>query len=184
MSENKAKLIVVTGPSGAGLREVVGAVLDRRTDIGEVTPITSRRMKDGEENGVGYYFYELEEWTALKEAGDLLESTELAGNDYGTSRRLVNEQLEQGKHVILSQDADRACQLKANMPEAVWVWLAPADREVLKARFAAVSHSAFEAEVRLSEADKQHAAAAACDRCIDSGDLTAAAEALNALLDE
>ena len=118
MSENKAKLIVVTGPSGAGLREVVGAVLDRRTDIGEVTPITSRRMKDGEENGVGYYFYELEEWTALKEAGDLLESTELAGNDYGTSRRLVNEQLEQGKQDRKSTRLNSSHPTTSRMPSS------------------------------------------------------------------
>ncbi len=184
MSEKKAKLVVVTGPSGAGLREVVGAVLDRRGDIGSVTPVTSRRRKDGEENGVGYYFYELEDWNAMKEAGELLETTELAGNDYGTSRSLVLEQLGKGKHVILSLDAARAAQLKAAMPEAVCVYLAPTDRDVLRARLEAVSRSAFEAEVRLSEAEKQREASAFCDRVIDSGDLAAAAAALDALLDE
>ena len=184
MSENKAKLVVVTGPSGAGLREIVGAVLESRTDIGEVIPLTARRMKEGEVNGVGYFFYELEDWNAMKASGELLETTELAGNDYGTSRSQIREQLEKGKHVILSLDAQRAAQLKANMPEALCVWLAPADREVLRSRFEKISRSPFEVEVRLSEAEKQREAAAFCDRVIDSGDPAAAEAALNALLDE
>ena len=184
MSENKAKLVVVTGPSGAGLREIVGAVLEGRTDVGAVIPLTSRRKKEGEVDGVGYYFYELEEWTAMKEAGELLETTELAGNDYGTSRSQILAQLAQGKHVILGLDAQRAAQLKANMPAAVCVYLAPADPDLLRERFAAISRSPFELAVRLSEAEKQRAAASFCDREIDSGDPAAAAAALNALLDE
>ena len=184
MNGNKAKLLVVTGPSGAGLREIVGAVLESRTDIGEVVPLTARRMKEGEVNGVGYFFYELEDWNAMKESGELLETTELAGNDYGTSRSQILTQLGRGKHVILSLDAQRAAQLRANMPKALCVYLAPASREVLRARFKAISRSPFELEVRLSEADKQRRAAAFCDRTVDSDDPAAAAAALNALLDE
>ena len=184
MNGNKAKLLVVTGPSGAGLREIVGAVLESRTDIGEVVPLTARRMKEGEVNGVGYFFYELEDWNAMKESGELLETTELAGNDYGTSRSQILAQLGRGKHVILSLDAQRAAQLKANFPKALCVYLAPASREVLRARFEAISRSPFELEVRLSEAEKQRRAAAFCDRTVDSDDPAVAAAALNALLDE
>ena len=80
------RLFVICGPSGAGLREIVGAVLDGRNDIGSVVPVTARKMKAGEQNGVGFWFYDLEGWNAMKESGELLEATEFAGNDYGTSR--------------------------------------------------------------------------------------------------
>ena len=54
-----AKLFVISGPSGAGLREIVGAVLDARHDIGSATPVTARKMKAGERDGVGIHFYDL-----------------------------------------------------------------------------------------------------------------------------
>ena len=178
------KLIVLFGPSGAGIGEIAARIFAEREDVVPVVPVTARKMKAGERDGAGFFFFELEEWNAMKASGDLIETTELAGNDYGTSRSQIREQLEKGKHVILSLDAQRAAQLKANMPEAVCVWLAPADRGVLRSRFAAISRSPFELEVRLSEAEKQRAAAAFCDREIDSGDPAAAEAALNALLDE
>ena len=78
------KLFVVSGPSGVGLGEVIARVVAMRRDLGEVTPITARKMKKGEINGTGFWFYDLEGWNALKESGGILECTEFAGNDYGT----------------------------------------------------------------------------------------------------
>ena len=71
-----SKLYVLSGPSGAGLGEIVTALFARRKDLCAVTPITARKMKAGEVDGVGFYFYDLEGWNALKESGDLLEATE------------------------------------------------------------------------------------------------------------
>lgn len=183
MSAKNAKLFVVAGPSGIGLREIVGRVIESRDDIGSVLPVTARKMKPGERDGVGFYFYDLEGWTALKEAGDLLETTELAGNDYGTSRRLVQQQLEQGKNVVLSLELDRAAQIKASMPEAVCVYMAPASEAQLRARIEAISRSAVEVSVRLEQALQQRQAADFCDVVIDSGDAEAAVQAFNALID-
>ena len=57
-----AKVFVVSGPSGAGLKEILGKVLEQRQDIGYVIPVTARKMKAGEKDGVGFYFYALEGW--------------------------------------------------------------------------------------------------------------------------
>ena len=76
-------LFVVSGPSGAGIPDILAAIYARREDVCAVTPVTARKMKPGEQNGVGFWFYDLEGWQALQESGDLLESTVLAGNDYG-----------------------------------------------------------------------------------------------------
>ena len=77
------KLFVVSGPSGVGLGEVIARVVAMRRDLGEVTPITARKMKKGEINGTGFWFYDLEGWNALKESGGILECTEFAGNAAG-----------------------------------------------------------------------------------------------------
>ena len=101
------KCLVVCGPSGAGLGEIVKRVFALRSDVAAVTPVTARKPKAGEQDGVGFWFYDLEGWNALKESGDLLEATEFAGNDYGTSRRLVNAALEQGHNVLLNLPVER-----------------------------------------------------------------------------
>ena len=107
MDAAKTKLIVITGPFGAGLKDIVAEILDNRTDLTTVTPVTARKMKDGEQDGVNFFFYDLDGWNAMKESGDLLEATELAGNDYGTSRSFVEDALRGGKHVLLILDRYR-----------------------------------------------------------------------------
>lgn len=178
-----SKLFVISGPSGAGLREIVASVIDMRSDIGNVIPVTARKMKAGERDGVGFYFYDLEGWNALKESGDLLEATEFAGNDYGTSRRLVKEQLDAGKNVVLSLETARAAQLKANMPEAVCVYMEPSAPQLLRARFADKARSPFEVSVRMEQAEKERALSGFCDVRIATDDPVLAARDLNALID-
>ena len=176
------KLLVVCGPSGAGLGEIVARVFALRPDTAAVTPVTARKPKDGEKDGVGFWFYDLEGWNALKESGDLLEATEFAGNDYGTSRRRVEELLAAGKNVLLNLPADRAARLKANMPEAVCAYVAPSRDELLRARWEAAGKSALEISVRMEQAALQRQAASFCDTVIASDDPEAAALALCALL--
>ena len=178
-----SKLFVICGPSGAGLREIVGAVLEGRDDIGNVVPVTARKMKAGEQNGVGFWFYDLEGWNALKESGELLECTEFAGNDYGTSRKLVQEQLDAGKNVVLNLEAARAKQLKANMPEALCVYMAPSDDAILRARYEKTARSPFEVSARMDMAGKEKQAASVCDCTIFTDDADAAAKELGALID-
>ena len=178
-----AKLFVISGPTGAGLREIVGAVLDTRRDIGNVTPVTARKRKAGERDGVGFWFYDLDAWNAMKESGELLEATEFAGNDYGTSRRLVQEQLDAGKNVVLSLEIDRAAQVKQNMPEAVCVYMAPSTDAILRARYEKTARSPFEVTARMDRAAQEKAQAGFCDAIIPTDDEGEAAAALNALLD-
>lgn len=175
------KLYVVSGPSGAGIREIAAAVFARRDDLAAPVPVTARKMKPGEADGVGYFFYDLEGWNALKETGDLLEGIEFAGNDYGTSRRQVERVLAVGKNALLELGVERAAQLKANMPEAVCVYIEPS-ASVLEARYRAVSHSALECALRLETAARERALSDFCDARLNSDDLAAAADALDALI--
>ena len=176
------KLFVISGPSGTGIGEVLRAVFAQRPDVTAVTPVTARKMKPGEQDGVGYYFYDLDGWNALKESGDLLEATEFAGNDYGTSRALVEAALAQGRHVLLSLSVERAAQIKAHMPQAVCVYMEPS-LPALEERIRARSRSDLEVRVRLEEAQRQRALAAFCDARISTDDPGAAVQALCALMD-
>lgn len=178
-----AKLFVISGPSGAGLREIVGAVLDSRQDIGSVVPVTARKKKAGERDGVGFWFYDLDAWKAMRESGELLETTEFAGNDYGTSRRLVQEQLTAGKNVLLNLEIDRAAQVKASMPEAVCVYMAPSTEDELRARYEKTARSPFEVTARMDRAAKEKAQAGFCDAFIPTDDGGEAVKALSALID-
>lgn len=176
------KLLVLTGPSGAGTGELVTALFAAREDVAAVTPVTARKQKAGETNGVGFWFYDLEGWDALRASGDLLEETSFAGNDYGTSRRLVQEALAAGRHVLLHLDVDRAAQIKAHMPEAVCVYVAPSEA-VLRERYEALSRSPFELKIRLQEAQKQREASAFCDAFVCSDDPAQALAELEEVLE-
>ncbi len=176
------KLLVVCGPSGAGLGEIVTRVFALRPDTAAATPVTARKSKAGETDGVGFWFYDLEGWNALKESGELLETTEFAGNDYGTSRRLVEEQLAAGRNVLLNLSVERAAQVKRHMPEAVCVYVAPSP-DVLRERYRRIARSEFEVSVRMEEAARQRALAGFCDRFLNSDEIGAAAAAFEALLD-
>ena len=176
------KLVVLSGPSGAGLGDIAAAVFAARKDVVPVVPVTARKMKAGEQDGVGFYFFELEGWNAMKESGDLLETTEFAGNDYGTSRKLVEEQLAQGKSVLMERELDRAAQIKRNMPEALCVYVEPSEK-VLEERLRAVSRSELELGLRLQTAERLRAAAGFCDKRVCSDDIAAAAAEIESLLD-
>ena len=176
------KLLVITGPSGAGIGELVSALFEKRSDLAAVTPLTARKPKEGEKDGVGFYFYDLEGWSARKESGELLETTEFAGNDYGTSRRLVKEQLAAGRSVLLTLSVERAAQVKRNMPAAVCVYVEPS-AAVLRERYRRIARSEFEVSVRMETAERQRALAGFCDHFVNSDDIPTAVAAFDALLD-
>ena len=178
----QGRLFVISGPSGAGLKEIVGRVIDSRADIGRVVPVTARKMKAGEVNGEAFWFYELEQWEDMKARGDMLECTEFAGNDYGTSRRLVEEQLAAGRNVLLNLSVERAAQVKRSMPAAVCVYVEPSPA-VLRERYRRIARSEFEVSVRMETADRQRALAGFCDHVVNSDDIPAAVAAFNTLLD-
>ncbi len=165
------RLYVITGPSGAGTAEIVEKVLADTDSVVTVTPLTARKMKEGEVNGEGLIFYDLEEWNALKESGDLLECTEMMGNDYGTSRKLVLNEFDKGNNVIIQTEPDRAAQIKRNMPEAVCILVYPFDSGILKTRYTEKARSSFEVSVRTEVALKQiYSSKLFCDWEVDSGD--------------
>ncbi|WP_239254389.1 guanylate kinase [Listeria ilorinensis] len=134
MSE-RGLLIVLSGPSGVGKGTVRGAIFDDpETNFDYSISMTTRSPREGEKDGVDYYFRSREEFEDAIQAGQMLEYAEYVGNYYGTPLQYVEEKLAQGIDVFLEIEVQGALQVKERMPEGVFIFLTPPDLSELKNR--------------------------------------------------
>jgi guanylate kinase len=117
-----------------GKSTVVSALRVQRPDVWLSVSATTRRPRPGETQGVNYFFVDHEEFAGMVERGELLEYAEFAGNFYGTPRGPVLQRLEAGTPVLLEIELQGARQVRASMPEALLVFLAPPSWEELVRR--------------------------------------------------
>ena len=108
----KGLLLVLSGPSGAGKGTICQMLREKLPDIGYSVSVTTRAPREGEVDGVSYFFKTVEEVKAMIAEGGLLEYAEVYGNYYGTPRDYVMDLLNQGKDVILEIDIQGALQIK------------------------------------------------------------------------
>ena len=120
-----AALVVLSGPSGVGKSTVVKALRAEHPEVWLSVSATTRFPRPGETHGVHYRFVSCEEFAELVESGGLLEWAEFAGNLYGTPRQPVLDNLAAGRPVVLEIDLQGARQVRALMPGAKLVFLAP-----------------------------------------------------------
>ncbi len=134
MSE-RGLLIVLSGPSGVGKGTVRKAIFDsEENDFQYSISMTTRKQREGEVDGVDYYFRSREEFEAMIEAGEMLEYAEYVGNYYGTQLTYVNQTLDEGKDVFLEIEVQGAKQVKDKVPDGVFIFLTPPDLAELKSR--------------------------------------------------
>ncbi|HET8682072.1 MAG TPA: guanylate kinase [Micromonosporaceae bacterium] len=129
-----ARLTVLSGPSGVGKDSVIELIRARSPWVWLSVSVTTRRMRDYEVDGVHYYFVTRSQFERMVAAGELLEWAEFAGNLYGTPRGAVQARLYEGIPVLLKIDLQGARQVRAAMPHAQLVFLAPPSWEELKRR--------------------------------------------------
>lgn len=134
MSETPPLLVVISGPSGVGKDAVLERMKRLQRGRHFVVTATTRPKRSRERDGVDYIFMKPAEFQALLEQDGFLEHAEVYGRSYGVPRAQVEEPRRAGKDVIVKTDVQGARTLKAKVPDAVLVFLAPPDLEELERR--------------------------------------------------
>ncbi len=127
-------LFVIAAPSGAGKTTLTRMALAQSSRLALSISTTTRAPRPGEENGVHYHFVSVETFCQMQAAGDFLESAEVHGNFYGTSRQGIESLLAADRDVILEIDWQGAQQVRKVYPESVGVFILPPSFDVLETR--------------------------------------------------
>jgi len=117
-------LVIISGPSGSGKGTVVKE-LDPAKGYAVSISVTTRKPRPGEVDGRDYFFITEDEFADMRAENKLLEHFAYVGNYYGTPRPYVEEQIANGKIVVLEIEVNGALQVKEKFPEAVLVFLMP-----------------------------------------------------------
>ena len=134
LERERGILIVLSGPSGVGKGTVCAALRKVAPDIVYSVSATTRSPRQGEVDGVNYFFKTREQFQQMIETDEVLEWAEYVGNFYGTPRRFVEETLRSGQDVILEIEVQGALQVKQKFAEGVFIFLLPPSLDELENR--------------------------------------------------
>ena len=127
-------LIIVSGPSGAGKSALSNGVLRLVPRLRFSVSYTTRAPRGAERDGVEYFFVSRDEFQSLINGGELLEWAEVHGNLYGTSRRFVDDLLQEGDDVLLDIDIQGAHIIRQKRADAVGIFIMPPSFQILRER--------------------------------------------------
>lgn len=130
----RGKLLVISGPSGVGKSTAIQGVREHHPDMYFSVSATTRPARNGDANGVTYWFKTREEFEEMVRQNAFYEHAEYSGNYYGTPREPVERHLSRGMDVIMDIDVQGALQIQARCPDAVLIFLAAPSFSVLEQR--------------------------------------------------
>ena len=160
MNTHKGVLYIVSAPSGAGKTSLVKALLKADPAIRLSISYTTRAPRPGEVGGRDYHFVSRERFEAMLGQQEFLESAEVYGNYYGTSRAGIQRDLDTGRDILLEIDWQGAAQVKQHFTDAVSIFILPPSFNALRTRLAGRGQDNIEViERRLAAAaeDVSHA---------------------------
>tara|TARA_B100000614_G_scaffold115728_1_gene103953 strand:- start:454 stop:1104 length:651 start_codon:yes stop_codon:yes gene_type:complete len=182
-TDRHARLALLTGPSGVGKGTLVTRLLARHPQLWLSVSATTRAPREGEQDGIHYFFHSRDSFEALVRAGGLLEWAEFAGNCYGTPRQPVMQRLQSGTSVLLEIELEGARQVRQNFPEALQIFLAPPSVEELEHRIRGRgTESEASIQKRLERARTELAAQGEFDAVVVNDDLETALSELERLM--
>jgi guanylate kinase len=182
--EGKARLFVVSGPSGTGKGTLVKHLRSERRNLGLTVSATTREPRAGEVDGVDYRFLSDGEFDDKIANGEFLEWANVHGHRYGTLRCDAESQLAAGKSLILEIDVQGGLQIKKIKPDAVLVFVEPPSQEELEKRLRGRgTEDEATIELRLKNAAHEYELAEQYDVRIVNDDIDRATEQLADLLD-
>ncbi|MGB9378957.1 MAG: guanylate kinase [Mycobacteriales bacterium] len=175
---------MLSGPSGVGKGTVVGVVRRVHPEVWVSVSVTTRSPRPGEVDGVQYHFVDRAAYDQMIADGELLEHAEFAGNGYGTPRRPLRERLESGQPALLEIDLQGARQVRAALPDAQLVFLAPPSwPELVRRLVGRGTEDALAIARRLEAARIELGAGPEFDVMVVNDDVERAAEELVRLVD-
>jgi len=154
-----ARVFVITGPSGVGKGTLIRGLMERHPELELSVSATTRAPRPGERDGVEYHFLKPDEFDRRVAENDFVEHADYAGRRYGTLRSELEERVRAGRPVVLEIEVQGARQVRAAMPEAVQVFIAPPSLDALRTRLVGRgTDDAAEVERRLRVAEQELAA--------------------------
>ena len=180
---SKGNLFIVTGPSGAGKGTVLGRLLPTMEQLQYSVSATTRAPREGEEDGVNYYFLNRNDCLNMVDRGEFLEYAEYVGNFYGTPAGPVDECLEKGVDVILEIEVQGALTVKSKRPEAKLVFIIPPTFADLELRLRSRGSESDEVIAkRLEKAKEEYSMANHYDYIVCNGEVEQAVEELRSII--
>lgn len=181
---SQPRLTVLAGPTAVGKGTVSTYIRDNYPEVWLSVSATTRAPRPGEENGVHYFFVSADEFDSLVEKGEMLEWAVVHGrNRYGTLRSTVESAMAEGRSVLLEIDLQGARQVKASMPEANFVFLAPPSwDEMVRRLVGRGTETPEEQQQRLETAKLELAAEPEFDHTVVNDDVQRAAAELVSLM--
>jgi guanylate kinase len=138
-------LYIISAPSGAGKTSLVKALLQTGVDLSLSISYTSRAARPEEIDGRDYHFVTREVFEEKLKQDEFLESAEVYGNFYGTSKNWINEVMMSGRDILLEIDSQGARQVRKVFPGAVGIFVLPPSLEVLEMRLRRRAQDSLEA---------------------------------------
>ena len=127
-------LFIISAPSGGGKTTLSKAVVNRFNDIFYSISYTTRSPRDGEQDGVDYYFIQKKDFEKRIENGYWAEWAEVHGNYYGTSVEFLDKGLDSGNDMLLDIDVQGTIQILGRYPDSVTIFIMPPSLETLRKR--------------------------------------------------
>ncbi|WP_339163543.1 guanylate kinase [Siminovitchia sp. FSL W7-1587] len=182
--KEKGILIVLSGPSGVGKGTVRKAVFSRPdATFAYSISMTTRKPREGEVDGVDYFFKSREEFERLIKEGKLLEYAEYVGNYYGTPIDYVKETLASGKDVFLEIEVQGAKQVREKFPDGLFIFLMPPSLDELKKRIVGRGTESIELiHNRMEAAKKEIELTSMYDYIVENDDVERAVDKINAIV--
>ncbi len=180
----KPFLLVLSAPSGGGKSSIARNLLQGRDDLGYSVSATTRPIREGEQEGVDYYFLTREEFVRRRDTGEFLEWATYGSHLYGTLRSEIERIFARGRHAVLDIEIEGARQIRANFPNSLHVFVLPPSAEVLVGRLTGRKTEPVEViRERVSRAADELTAVSEYDYALVNEELVVAVAQVAAILD-
>ena len=177
-------LVIISGPSGVGKGTVRKALFEMEGhDLVYSISMTTRPQREGEVDGVDYFFVSVEEFEKRIEEGKFLEYAKFVGHYYGTPKDKIDDQLANGKEVVLEIEVQGANQVREKAKDGVFIFIAPPSRDALYRRLLRRgTENKTSIQKRMDKANREFPLAHRYDYIVVNDEVTNAADRIMAII--